>query len=79
MSAEIQKDKETSQTGGDQISMNLDLLAQPHYRFNILTREWILVSPDRVKRPWRGRIEKLPGQKQFSYCIPVLRKVGRPF
>jgi len=30
----------------------------PHRRFNPLTREWVLVSPHRTKRPWLGRIEK---------------------
>ncbi len=36
----------------------LDLTTYPHRRRNILTGEWILVSPHRVKRPWQGRIEK---------------------
>ena len=35
-----------------------DLNEHPHRRFNILTREWILVSPHRAKRPWRGQVEK---------------------
>ena len=30
----------------------------PHRRFNILTGEWILVSPHRTKRPWQGKTEK---------------------
>ncbi len=29
----------------------------PHRRFNILTGEWILVSPHRTKRPWQGKNE----------------------
>ncbi|MBX2840342.1 MAG: UDP-glucose--hexose-1-phosphate uridylyltransferase [Flammeovirgaceae bacterium] len=28
-----------------------------HYRKNILTGEWILVSPHRTKRPWQGKTE----------------------
>ena len=32
----------------------------PHCRFNPLTREWVLVSPHRAKRPWLGQIEKPP-------------------
>ena len=28
-----------------------------HRRYNPLTRDWILVSPDRSKRPWQGRTE----------------------
>ena len=30
----------------------------PHRRFNPLTREWVLVSPHRAKRPWLGKVEK---------------------
>jgi galactose-1-phosphate uridylyltransferase, family 1 len=32
----------------------------PHRRYNILTGEWVLVSPHRTKRPWQGKQEKLP-------------------
>ncbi|WP_417360460.1 UDP-glucose--hexose-1-phosphate uridylyltransferase [Galbibacter sp.] len=28
---------------------------KPHRRFNILTGEWVLVSPHRTKRPWQGK------------------------
>jgi UDPglucose--hexose-1-phosphate uridylyltransferase len=28
----------------------------PHRRFNPLTREWALVSPDRNRRPWQGEV-----------------------
>lgn len=35
----------------------LDLLRQPHRRFNALTNEWILVSPHRTERPWLGQTE----------------------
>ena len=30
---------------------------QPHRRLNILTGDWVLVSPHRTKRPWLGRQE----------------------
>jgi len=30
----------------------------PHRRFNPLTREWVLVSPQRATRPWLGQVEK---------------------
>ncbi|MFZ0490888.1 MAG: galactose-1-phosphate uridylyltransferase, partial [Salegentibacter sp.] len=35
--------------------MSNDLNSNPHRRYNILTGEWILVSPHRTKRPWQGK------------------------
>jgi UDPglucose--hexose-1-phosphate uridylyltransferase len=32
----------------------LDVSEHPHRRLNLLTGEWLLVSPHRAKRPWRG-------------------------
>ncbi|MGE5458782.1 MAG: galactose-1-phosphate uridylyltransferase, partial [Methanococcaceae archaeon] len=29
-----------------------------HRRLNILTGEWVLVSPHRALRPWQGQVEK---------------------
>lgn len=37
----------------------LDIENTPHKRLNILTGEWILVSPHRTKRPWQGKVEKI--------------------
>lgn len=37
--------------------MNFDL---PHRRLNVLTGEWVLVSPHRATRPWLGQVEKVP-------------------
>jgi UDPglucose--hexose-1-phosphate uridylyltransferase len=34
---------------------------QPHRRYNVLTGEWVLVSPQRTQRPWLGKTETLPG------------------
>jgi len=46
----------------------MDKLAeQPHRRFNPLTREWVVVSPHRTKRPWQGKIEKLPEPAAMAY------------
>ncbi len=39
----------------------------PHRRYNPLTREWILVSPHRAKRPWQGQIEKTPPENLPEY------------
>lgn len=40
---------------------------QPHRRLNILTGEWVLVSPHRTKRPWQGKIEAASEGKRPSY------------
>jgi UDPglucose--hexose-1-phosphate uridylyltransferase len=39
---------------------NRNLQSRTHRRKNILTGEWILVSPGRLKRPWLGKVEKVP-------------------
>jgi len=36
----------------------IDLTDYPHRRFNLLTAEWVLVSPHRTQRPWQGEVEK---------------------
>ena len=52
------------------MSMNrapLNLLEQPHRRFNPLTQEWVLVSPHRARRPWLGQVEKVPAEDLPAY------------
>ncbi|HEX9012615.1 MAG TPA: galactose-1-phosphate uridylyltransferase, partial [Anaerolineaceae bacterium] len=44
--------------------MDYDL---PHRRLNLLTREWVLVSPQRTKRPWLGMVEKTPAEHLPAY------------
>jgi UDPglucose--hexose-1-phosphate uridylyltransferase len=44
-----------------------ELFESPHRRFNPLTREWVLVSPHRTKRPWRGKIENPPAPVEAAY------------
>ncbi|RYX89622.1 galactose-1-phosphate uridylyltransferase, partial [bacterium] len=44
-----------------------DLSEHPHNRKNILTGEWILVSPHRSKRPWQGKVETLNNTQRPHY------------
>ena len=44
--------------------MNLD---RPHRRLNLLTGQWVLVSPHRARRPWLGQVEKLPAEQLPRY------------
>ena len=39
----------------------------PHRRFNALTGDWILVSPQRTLRPWLGRQEAAPPAARPQY------------
>ena len=43
------------------------MLDFPHRRFNPLTREWVLVSPHRARRPWLGQVEKTPPENLPHY------------
>ncbi|MBO9733183.1 MAG: UDP-glucose--hexose-1-phosphate uridylyltransferase [Chitinophaga sp.] len=53
----------------------------PHQRLNILTGEWVLVSPHRTKRPWNGKVEKvnkepLPAYDASCYLCPGNSRMG---
>lgn len=39
--------------------MDTNLQDYSHKRYNILTGEWVLVSPHRAKRPWQGQNEAI--------------------
>lgn len=39
----------------------------PHRRKNILTGEWILVSPHRTQRPWQGEVSKVDDETRPQY------------
>lgn len=45
----------------------LDFAEQPHKRKNLLTGEYILVSPHRSKRPWQGQVEDLAPDNRPQY------------
>lgn len=47
--------------------MSFNFEEHPHKRLNILTGDWILVSPHRTKRPWQGKVEALPNSQRPSY------------
>tara|TARA_R110001583_G_scaffold19524_1_gene76357 strand:- start:18 stop:1037 length:1020 start_codon:yes stop_codon:yes gene_type:complete len=47
--------------------MNTDLQDYSHKRYNILTGEWVLVSPHRAKRPWQGQNETPSNEIRPSY------------
>src|SRR5580704_3010265 len=47
------------------------LQSSSHRRFNPLTRDWVLVSPHRTERPWRGQTElqeRGPGETYDPNC-----------
>jgi UDPglucose--hexose-1-phosphate uridylyltransferase len=44
--------------------MNFD---RPHRRLNLLTGQWVLVSPHRARRPWLGQVEKVAPEDLPTY------------
>src|SRR3954467_303856 len=44
-----------------------DLFSAPHRRRNMLTGEWLLVSPQRTARPWQGQVEAVPPETRPTY------------
>lgn len=39
----------------------------PHRRYNPLTNEWVLVSPQRLERPWLGQVEAEARETRLAY------------
>lgn len=52
----------------------------PHVRYNPLNGEWILVSPQRIQRPWMGQEEDVPPANvpEFDPNNPLCPGVTRP-
>jgi UDPglucose--hexose-1-phosphate uridylyltransferase len=53
----------------------------PHRRYNPLTSEWVLVSPQRSERPWQGHLEEpspeaLPRHDPSCYLCPGNERAG---
>jgi UDPglucose--hexose-1-phosphate uridylyltransferase len=49
--------------------MSFNYAEHPHRRYNLLTGEWVLVSPHRTMRPWQGKKE-IPAREQRSRYDP---------
>jgi UDPglucose--hexose-1-phosphate uridylyltransferase len=45
----------------------MNLLRGPHRRQNILTGDWVLVSPHRTDRPWQGQVEETDATTQPAF------------
>ncbi|NOK58577.1 MAG: UDP-glucose--hexose-1-phosphate uridylyltransferase [Chloroflexi bacterium AL-W] len=48
-------------------TMNTVIFATPHRRQNLLTSEWVLVSPHRTIRPWQGQVEEASVEQRPVY------------
>ena len=63
------------------MTVPFDPTEHPHRRRNLLTGEWILVSPHRMKRPWQGQTETaaplaLPQYDPSCYLCPGNERAG---
>jgi UDPglucose--hexose-1-phosphate uridylyltransferase len=42
-------------------------MMHPHRRLNLLTQEWVLVSPHRGERPWQGQLESAAPETSLRF------------
>jgi UDPglucose--hexose-1-phosphate uridylyltransferase len=59
----------------------MEIRTIPHRRYNILTGEWVLVSPHRTQRPWQGKVEDaqkntMPQYDPNCYLCPGNARAG---
>ncbi|MBO8130029.1 MAG: UDP-glucose--hexose-1-phosphate uridylyltransferase [Candidatus Marinimicrobia bacterium] len=47
--------------------MSMEFFQSAHRRLNLLTGDWVLVSPHRLQRPWVGRVEQPPPEELPEY------------
>ena len=47
--------------------MQMNPAEHPHRRRNLLTGEYVLVSPQRSRRPWQGEVEEAPVERLPAY------------
>ena len=53
----------------EKMEKSFDPTEYQHTRYNPLRDDWVLVSPHRMKRPWKGQVEK-PQEEEIPRWDP---------